>query len=91
MQSEVEPPYQTDSEELMKNLSHSYLPNFKLSKSECINMNLGIDQEPKCIQVYKGMEESKYEQWFQFFKHNMDAFAWTYKDLRVIPPNVSEH
>ena len=34
VESEVEPPYQTNSEELMENLSHSYLSNFKLSKSE---------------------------------------------------------
>ena len=63
VESKVEPPYQTDLEELMENLSHSYLPNFKLSKSECINMNLGTDQEPKSIQMYKGMGESKFEQW----------------------------
>ena len=29
-------------------------------------MNLGTDQEPKSIQVYKGMEEYEYEQWFGF-------------------------
>ena len=75
----------------MENLSHSYLSNFKLRKSECINMNLGTDQEPKSIQVYKGMIESKYEQWFRFFKHNMDVFAWTYKDLKEITLDVYEH
>ena len=42
----------------MENLSHSYLPNFILSKNECINIYLGIDQEPKSIQVYKGMGEA---------------------------------
>ena len=62
IESEIESPYQTDSEELMENLSHYYLPNFKLSKSECINMNLGSDQEPKSIHVYKGMEEFEYKQ-----------------------------
>ena len=46
----------------MENLSHSYLSNFKLSKNECINMNLGTDQEPKSIQVYKRMEEVEFEQ-----------------------------
>ena len=75
----------------MENLSHSYLPNFKLSKSECINMNLGTNYEHKSIQVYKRMEEFEYKQWFQFFKHNMDVFAWTYKDLKGIPPDVCEH
>ena len=33
MEAEIEPPYETDSEELMENLSHSYLPNFKLIMS----------------------------------------------------------
>ena len=91
VESEVGSTYQTDSEELMENFSHSYLPNFKFNTSEYINMNLGTDQEPKSIQVYKGMGESEYEQWFQFFKHNMDVFAWTYKDLKGIPPDVCEH
>ena len=29
---------------------------------ECINMNLRSDQEPKSIQVYKGMGEFEFEQ-----------------------------
>ena len=33
-------PHQTDLEELMENLFHSYLPNFKISKSEYMEMNL---------------------------------------------------
>ena len=54
-------------------------------------MNLGTNQESKFIQAYKGMGEAEFKQWFQFFKHNMDAFAWTYKDLKGIPPDVCEH
>ena len=91
IESEPEPPHQIDSEELMENLSHSYLPDYKISKSKCIDMNLGTKQEPKSIRVFKGMEKLEYEQWLQFFVAHKDVFAWTYKDLRGISPNVCEH
>ena len=49
-ESEDEPPYQTDSDELLENLSHTSLPKLRTSKSACMNMNLGNDKDPKNIQ-----------------------------------------
>ena len=47
IESNQEPPYETNSEELQENMSHTYLPDVKATKSDCIDMNLGTTKEPK--------------------------------------------
>jgi hypothetical protein len=50
-ESEPEPLYQTDSKELIENLSHARLPDLKPPKSTCVDLNLGTEQDPKNIRV----------------------------------------
>jgi hypothetical protein len=49
MESEPKPPFETDSKESQENMSHTYLPDFKATKSDCVEMNLGTIEEPKSI------------------------------------------
>jgi hypothetical protein len=54
-------------------------------------MNLGTDQDPKNINVYDGLSPEEFTTWHKFFKANKSAFAWTYKDLKGVPPDICEH
>jgi aconitase A len=88
IKSKIEPPFETDSEELQENMSHTYLPDFKAPKNDCIEMNLDTIEEPKNIKVYKGLIPEMAKEWLKFFK---DVFAWTYKDLRGVPLEICQH
>ena len=37
------------------------------------------------------MSKTKWQYWYNFFKNNIKVFAWTYKDLRGVPPEVCQH
>ena len=89
--SEPEPPYITDSDEMNENLSYSYLPELQPPKSECVEMNLGTQEDPKTIRIYKNLNPKEYEEWLQFFFKCKSTFAWTYKDLKGIPREVCQH
>ena len=91
VESDPEPPYITDSDEMNENLSYSYLPELQPPKSECVEMNLGTQEDPKTIRIYKSLSPKEYEEWFQFFLKCKSAFAWTYKDLKGIPREVCQH
>ena len=52
---EPEPFYITDSDELNENLSYSYLLELQPPKSECVEMNLGTQEDPKTIRIYKNL------------------------------------
>ena len=91
VESEPEPPYITDSDEMNENLSYSYLPELQPPKSECVEMNLGTQEDPKTIRIYKNLNLKEYEEWFQFLIKCKSASAWTYKDLKGIPREVCQH
>ena len=52
-QSNQEPPYLTDLDELNENLSHSYFPSLQPPKSFCNEMNLGTKDNPKNISFFR--------------------------------------
>ena len=54
-------------------------------------MNLGTKEDPKPIKIYDGLSPQEYDEWYKFFMSEKDAFAWTYKDLKGIPPDVCQH
>ena len=64
-----------------------------VNKDTCQNLNLGDDEHTQNIRLYKGLPklELKYSHTSDFFIRNKKVFAWTYKDLRGIPPDVCEH
>ena len=62
-----------------------------LNKDTCQNLNLGDDEHIQNIRLYKGITKLELKYWSDFFVRNKKVFAWTYKDLRGIPPDVCEH
>ena len=52
VESEPESLYIMDSDEMNENLSYSYLPELQPPKSECVEMNLETQKDPKTIRNY---------------------------------------
>ena len=88
---EPESLYIIDLDELNENLSYSYLPELQPPKSECVEMNLETQKDPKTIRIYKNLNPKEYEEWLQFFTKYKSVFSWTYSDLKGIPREVCQH
>jgi hypothetical protein len=91
--SEPEPKFESDSKELEDFLMNDdptplTMDTLKIAYKE---MNLGTDQDPKNINVYDGLSPEEFTTWHKFFKANKSTFAWTYKDLKGVPPDICEH
>jgi hypothetical protein len=90
--SEPEPKFESDSKELEDFLMNDdptplTMGTLKIAYKE---MNLGTDQDPKNINVYDGLSPEEFTTWHKIFKANKAAFAWTYKDLKGVPPDICE-
>jgi hypothetical protein len=48
--------------------------------------NIGINAEPHMVKINAQSETSKVLEVEQLLKEFKDIFAWTYKDLKWIPP-----
>ncbi len=51
-------------------------------------MNLGTQEEPQMVEVNSNLQPKKARKLEQLFKEYKDVFAWTYKDLKGIPPKL---
>jgi hypothetical protein len=91
IESEPEPPYETNFEELQENMSHTYLLDFIATKSDCVKMNLGTIEELKNIKAFKGLILEMVKEWLEIFRVTQDVFVWTYKDLRGVLPKICQH
>lgn len=91
--SELEPECESDSKELEELLMDDDPTPLKMGtlKTAYKEMNLGTEEDPKNINVYEGLTPEEFTMWYQFFKSNKSAFAWTYKDLKGVPPKICEH
>jgi hypothetical protein len=72
-------------------MSYAQLLDLKPPKSTCVDMNLGIEENPKNIRIYNGLTLEQAKEWLQFFEDTQDVFAWTYKDLKGVPPDICQH
>ncbi len=56
-----------------------------------MNLSLGIQAKPQMVKVNSNLQPKKVwelEEWLREYK---DVFAWTYKDLKGIPPKLVQH
>ncbi len=58
-------------------------------EEQLVKLNFGIEENPQYIKVNAQLE--KIEELQMFFKEFKDVFAWTYKDLKGIPPKLAQH
>ncbi len=54
-------------------------------------MNLGTKANPQYIKVNSQLTKEKTKKLQMLFKEFKDVFAWTYKDLKGIPPELVQH
>jgi len=53
---------------------------------QLVKLNLGIKENPQYIKVNAQLTKEKTKELQMFLKEFKDVFAWTYKDLKGIPP-----
>jgi hypothetical protein len=91
--SELELECESDSKELEELLMDDDPTPLKMDtlKIAYKEMNLGTNKDPKNINFYEGLTPEEFTNWYRFFKSNKSTFAWTYKDLKGVPPEICEH
>jgi len=56
---------------------------------QLMKFNLGINGKPHMVKINAQLETSKVLEVEQLLKEFKDVFAWTYKDLKGIPPKLA--
>jgi hypothetical protein len=56
-----------------------------------MKLNLGTDVEPQMVKINVQLETGKVLEVEQLLKEFKDVFAWTYKNLKGIPPKLPQH
>jgi hypothetical protein len=59
-----------------------------VSKDVYKEMNMGTEEVSKIIKIYEKLSKIEWQYWYNLFKENIKVFAWTYKDLKRILPEV---
>ncbi len=54
-----------------------------------MKLTLGTNVEPQMVKINAKLETSKVLELEQLLKEFKDVFAWTYKDLKGIPPKLA--
>ncbi len=54
-------------------------------------VNLGIKKNVQQVKVNASLELIVTQQLIELLKEFKDVFAWTYKDLKGIPPEIVQH
>jgi hypothetical protein len=52
---------------------------------------MGIYAKPQMVKINAQLETCKVLEVEQMLKELKDIFAWTYKDLKGIPPELAQH
>jgi hypothetical protein len=56
-----------------------------------MKLNLGIDANPQMVKINAQLEINKMMEVEQMLKEFKNVFAWTYKNLKGIPPKLAKH
>jgi hypothetical protein len=56
-----------------------------------MKLNLETNAKPKMVKINAQLETGKVLELEQLLKDFKDVFAWTYKDLKGIPPKLAQH
>ncbi len=55
------------------------------------NLNLGIKLDPQMVKTNVDLDSQTSQNVKQLLKEYKDIFAWTYKDLKGIPPHIVQY
>jgi hypothetical protein len=62
-----------------------------IEKEQLTEVNLGIAENVQLVKVNASLEPIVTQQLIELLKEFKDVFAWTYKDLKGIPPKIAQH
>ena len=57
----------------------------------CRQVDIGTDGKRQPIKLYDGINGQMLVIWTDFFRAHKSSFAWTYEDLKGVPPEIGEH
>jgi hypothetical protein len=60
-------------------------------QDQCCDLNIGEEGETKNIQISIHLSRQERRAWQRFFNTKLSVFAWSYKDLKGVPPDACEH
>jgi hypothetical protein len=90
--SDLEPPYSTDDHFVEPPGFPDSTPIAKHApQNQCCDMNIGEEGENRNIQISKHLSHQERRAWQRFFTKHVSIFAWSYKDLKGVPPKICEH
>jgi hypothetical protein len=61
-----------------------------IKDQQLMKFNLGTDAKPQMVKINSQLEITKVLEVEQLLKEFKDVFAWTYKDLKGIPPKLAQ-
>ncbi len=62
-----------------------------MTKEQLVKLNLGTEVNPQYIKVNAHLIKEKTKELHILLKEFKDVFAWIYKDLKGIPPKLTQH
>jgi hypothetical protein len=62
-----------------------------LKNQQLMKLNLGTNVEPQLAKMNAELETNKMLEAEQLLKNFKDIFAWTYKDMKGMPPKLTHH
>ena len=80
---------ETPAREKVKKLK---IASWTLPESEQLRkINLGTEEEPQYLKINAAISPEQAIEAEALFREFKDVFAWTYKDLKGIPPSIAQH
>ena len=66
-------------------------PGVKPNCEEVQDVNIGTEEDLKIVKVSSRLPPEIKEKYIKLLKKNIDAFAWSYEDLKVYDTDVIRH
>lgn len=78
-------------EEIFDNNDVAKNPKVTPNDVEVEDCDIGIEKEPRIINISKNMTTEIKERYIKLMKDFLDVFSWSYDDLRVYDTSVIQH
>jgi ribonuclease HI len=62
-----------------------------IDNADVTECNIGIEKDPKFVKVSNIFSREQRDEYAKLLKEFVDAFAWTYEDLRTYDTSIGEH
>jgi hypothetical protein len=66
-------------------------PKIEASGKEVEECNIGTEEKPKMIKLFKSLPPEKKQKYIELFKEYVDVFAWGYEDLKSYDTSIIQH